>query len=70
MVLGDDRWSAEMRLELGTINSAFETYLGKTELAKSGKGAPPLAQEFDALLEAIRGLERLLPASPRGASPP
>ena len=68
MVLGDDRWSADMRHELGAINTAFESYIGKTELAKSGRGAPPLETEFNALLGAIRALERLLPAAERRMS--
>ena len=63
MVLGDDRWSADTSRELHAINAAFESYVGKTELARSGHGAPPLEAELDALLGAIRALERMLPAA-------
>jgi len=70
MVLGDDRWSSDTRQELHGINTAFERYIGKTELAKSGHGAPPPEPECDALLGAIRGLDRLLPAAERSAAQP
>ena len=62
MVLGDDRWSADTSRELHAINAAFESYVGKTELARSGRGKPPLEAELDALLDAIRALERMLRA--------
>src|SRR5262249_36422981 len=69
LVHGDERWSAETRRELDGINTAFEEYIGKTELAKFGQQAPPPDQEFDALMGRIRALERLLPAGASGAAP-
>lgn len=66
MVLGDDRWSKETYGELMAVNTAFETYIGKTELAKAGSGSPPIEREFEVLLDQVRALERLLPASERG----
>lgn len=63
MVLGDDTWPADTYRELMAVNSAFETYLGKAELAKVGQGAPPISGELDALLDRVRALERLLSAS-------
>ena len=69
VVLGDDRWSPDTRQELDAINAAFETYIGKTELARTGRGAPPLENEMNALLDAIRALERLLPAGERRMAP-
>ncbi len=65
LVLGEDRWSPEIARDLAAINTAFETYIGKTELAKTGRGAPPIEQELDALLEKICSLERLLPGDDR-----
>jgi hypothetical protein len=69
MVLGDERWSDATRTELDAINNAFESYLGKTEIARSGRGAPPPEIELTALLDAIRALERLLPVAERTMSP-
>ena len=68
MVLGDDRWSADTRIELDALNRAFESYIGKTEIARSGRGMPPPDAEFHALLDAIRALERLLPSAERRMS--
>jgi hypothetical protein len=69
LVHGDDRWSDETRRELGELNTAFEHYIGKAELAKFGQGARPTDEEFAALIDQIRGLERLLPVPrPGGAS--
>ena len=58
---GDDRWSTEARHELDDLNAAFETYVGKTEVARFGKGPRPAECEFAALVNQIRALERLLP---------
>ena len=65
-VLGDDRWPVETRRELEAINADFEKYIGKTELAKFGNGAPPPEGELDALIGRIRRLERLLAAPGAG----
>lgn len=67
VLLGDDRWPADTKAELDGINTAFERYIGKTELAKFGHGAPPVEQEFNDLVNSIRALERLLPVPDRGA---
>jgi hypothetical protein len=69
LVHGDDRWSDETRRELGDLNTAFEQYIGKTELAKFGQGARPTEREFAALMDQIRGLERLLPVPRAGGAP-
>jgi len=58
---GDDRWPAEARLELDLLNTAFETYVGKTEVARFGQGPWPAEQDLAALVDQIRALERLLP---------
>lgn len=65
VVLGDDRWSADTSQELKGINAEFESYIGRTELAKFGQGSPPLEWELQELIRRIRGLERLLPATER-----
>ena len=69
LVHGDDRWPAEARQALDDLNTAFERYVGKTEVAKFGQGAWPAPGEFAALVDQIRGLERLLPVPGLEAAP-